>query len=73
MTMHACQMGRPGRQAVPVVLTGRTRRALEAMVDDPTLSDRGRLRAQIVWGAAQGASNVELAAELGCSQVTVSQ
>jgi transposase len=66
-------MGRPGRKAVPVVLTGRTRRALEAMVDDPALSERGRLRARIVLGAAQGASNRQLAAELGCSEPTVSQ
>jgi transposase len=73
MNMHACQMGRPGRKAVPVVLTGATRRALEAMVDDPTLPERGRLRARIVLGAAAGASNRQLAAELGCSEPTVSQ
>jgi transposase len=73
MNMHACQMGRPGRRAVPVVLTGTTRRALEAMVDDPDLSERGRLRARIVLGAAAGASNRQLAGELGCSEPTVSQ
>jgi transposase len=58
---------------VPVVLTGRTRRELLAMVDDPARSERARLRARIVLGAAQGASNRELAAELGCSEPTVSQ
>ena len=73
MMMHACQMGRPGRKAVPVVITGRVRRELEAMVDDPALSERRRLRARIVLGAAQGASNRELAIELGCSESTASR
>jgi transposase len=73
MTLRACQMGGPVRKAVPVVLTGTTHRALEAMVDDPTTSERGRLRAQILLGAAAGASNRQLAAELGCSEPTVSQ
>jgi transposase len=66
-------MGRPGRKAVPVVLTGRTRRELERMAEDPAISERGRLRARIVLGAAAGTSNRQLATELGCSEPTVSQ
>lgn len=58
---------------MPVVVTGRVRRELEAMVDDPELSERRRLRARIVLGAAEGASNRELAGQLGCSEATVSQ
>jgi len=72
MTMQACQMGRPGRKAVPVVLTGRVRSELEHVAADTALSARQRLRARIVLRAAQGASNRDLAQELGCSAATVS-
>jgi transposase len=65
-------MGRPGRKAVPVVLTGRIQRELESIASDAEISARRRLRARIVLGAAQGRSNRELAAELGCSEPTVS-
>lgn len=58
---------------MPVVLTGAARRELEAMADDSQLSERGRVRARIVLGAAGGASNRQLAGELGCSEATVSQ
>ncbi len=66
-------MGRPGRRAVPVVVTGAAEDALEAMAADAGISQRQRVRARIVLGAARGASNRELAAELGCSEATVSK
>jgi transposase len=65
-------MGRPGRKAVPVVLTGAVKRELEALAEDPGVSARHRLRAQIVLGAARGGSNRRLAEQLGCSEATVS-
>jgi transposase len=72
MVMRASVMGRPGRKPLAVVLTGRQRATLERLVDDDAAGDRGRLRARIVLGAADGASNRELAAQLGCSEPTVS-
>ena len=54
-----------------MALTGRTRRELEVMVDDPTLSERRGLRARIVLAAAEGGSNTDLAAQLGCNPATV--
>jgi transposase len=72
MTMHALVMGRPGRKPVTVTPTARQRSQLEQMVADESASDRQRLRARIVLGAAAGRSNRELAAELGCSEATVS-
>jgi transposase len=65
-------MGRPGRKPVPVVVTDRVRGELEKLAADEGVSARLRLRAEIVLGAAAGASNVELADRLGCSEATVS-
>jgi hypothetical protein len=42
MTTHTCQMGRPGRKAVPVVLTGAVKRELEALAEDPGLASTFR-------------------------------
>jgi transposase len=72
MSMHASVMGRPGRKPVTVTLTARQRSELERMASDGRGRQRERLRARIVLGAAAGRSNRELAAELGCSEVTVS-
>ncbi|QBI20554.1 helix-turn-helix domain-containing protein [Egibacter rhizosphaerae] len=70
MSVHAEQMGRPGRKAVPVVLTGRQCEELEGLVLQG--GERERVRARIVLGAAEGRSNRELTDELGCSEPTVS-
>lgn len=70
MSVHACQMRRRGRKAVPVVLTGRQRELLGRLAGDG--GQRERVRAGIVLGAAEGRSNRELAEELGCSEPTVS-
>jgi len=72
MAMHAGVMGRPGRKAVSVTLTARQRSEVERLAGQGAASQRQRLRAGIVLGAADGRSNRELAAELGCSEVTVS-
>ena len=72
MTMHACVVIGRGRKPVPVVLTDGVRAELERLVGDDEVSDRQRLRARIVLGAAQGRSNRELAEQLGCSEMTVS-
>jgi transposase len=71
MSVHACHMpSRRGRKPVVVVVTAGQRRQLEALAADGDA--RQQLRAGIVLGAAVGASNRELAARLGCSEVTVS-
>ncbi|MQB02187.1 MAG: helix-turn-helix domain-containing protein [Actinobacteria bacterium] len=70
MSVHACEMGRPGRKAVPVVVTGRQRGQLERLAEEG--AERERVRARIVLGAAEGRSNRELVEELGCSEPTVS-
>jgi transposase len=56
-------MGAP----VPVVLDDKARRALEAVLAAPTSQVRMCLRARIVLLAAQGKSNGQIAAELGCN------
>lgn len=63
-------MGRRGRKAVPVVLTGRQREQLQRLAEEG--GQRERVRAGIVLGAAEGRSNRELMAQLGCSEPTVS-
>lgn len=55
-----------------MVLTTRLARELQRVAADTAVPNRGRLRARIVLGAAQGRSNRELAHELGCSEATVS-
>lgn len=73
MCEHAVTMARRGRKPTPVVVTAAQRNELERLVAAPKASARMRLRARIVLGAAQGASNRELAARLGCSEATVSR
>jgi transposase len=70
MTVHACQMGRPGRKPVAVTVTDAEHEQLERLLVEG--SDRERVRARIVLGAAQGRSNRELAVQVGCSEPTVS-
>jgi FixJ family two-component response regulator len=63
---------RRGRKPVPVVLSERQRRELQAVVRSRRSTPRARQRARIVLGAGAGRSNRELAAEVGCSENTVS-
>jgi DNA-binding CsgD family transcriptional regulator len=63
---------RRGRKLVPIVLSDRQRSQLRAVVRSRRSTPRGRQRARIVLGAGAGRSNRELAAELGCSEDTVS-
>lgn len=55
---------------MPVTVTDAQREQLERLLVEG--SDRQRVRARIVLGAAQGRSNRELADQLGCSEATVS-
>jgi transposase len=59
------------RQATVIELTEAERAALESLVRSATTEQRYVLRAQIVLGAASGASNQSLAAELRAREATV--
>ncbi len=72
MCVHAAGMGRRGRKPVVVTPTTAQRTELERVARSRRTSPRVRLRARIVLGAANGRSNRELAAALGCSEATVS-
>jgi transposase len=63
---------RRGRKLVPIVLSDRQCSGLQAVVRSRRSTPRARQRARIVLGAAAGRSNRELAAEVGCSENTVS-
>ncbi|MBW3577081.1 MAG: IS630 family transposase, partial [Actinobacteria bacterium] len=64
-------MGRAGRPTVAIELNDDERQTLQRWARRHTSSQALALRCRIVLGCAQGASNVEVAAELGCNPVTV--
>ena len=57
--------------AVEVVLADEEREALERWARRPKSSQALALRCRIVLAAAEGKSNLEIAAELGCNRLTV--
>jgi transposase len=60
-----------GRSAAAVVLTREEREELEALVRRPTSPQRAATRARIVLRAADGASNRQIAGEVGMSELRV--
>jgi transposase len=60
-----------GRSAGAVVLTREEREQLEALVRRPTSPQRTATRARIVLRAAEGASNRQIAGEVGMSELRV--
>lgn len=71
MSEHAVTAVRRGPRPVAVTLTAAQRREVERLASDSATGARQRLRARIVLGAADGKSNRQLTAELGCSEPTV--
>ena len=64
-------MARRGRPTVPVVLSGEERETLERWARRPKSAQALALRCRIVLAAAEGETNTEIAAGLGCSSSTV--
>ena len=64
-------MARRGRPTVPVVLSGEERETLERWARRPKSAQALALRCRIVLAAAEGETNKEIAAGLGCSSSTV--
>jgi len=60
-----------GRPVVAVVLDGESRQVLERWARRPSSAQALALRCRIVLAAADGLSNTEIAAKLGCHKVTV--
>ena len=65
--------GRRGRPAVPVVLTDEERATLERWARRHSSSQALAMRCRIVLGCADGATNEQVAAEVGCSPKTASK
>jgi transposase len=61
------------RRATPIVLTIEERRELQRRVRARTSSQRAAQRARIVLRAAEGARNIDIAAELGIARHTAQQ
>ncbi len=64
---------RRGRRPVVVTLDSDEREVLERWARRPSTPQGLALRSRIVLGAAEGRANVDIAAEVGCSGVTVSK
>ncbi|MXY01481.1 MAG: IS630 family transposase [Acidimicrobiales bacterium] len=64
---------RRGRPAVPVSVSGEERETLERWARRPKSSQALAMRCRIVLGAAEGRTNEDIAAELGCHPATVSK
>ena len=64
-------MGRPGRPTAEVVLTSVEQETLERWARRPKSAQALALRCRIVLAAAAGATNQEIAAQLGCHPTTV--
>ena len=60
-----------GRRAVVIDLSNDERATLEGWVRCPSTAQALALRSRIVLGAAEGRTNVDIAADLGCHAVTV--
>ncbi len=63
-------MARRGRPTVPVVLSDEERETLERWARRPKSAQALALRCRIVLAAAEGCTNTEIAARLGCSPST---
>ena len=61
------------RRATPIVLTVEERNELQRRVRARMSSQQAALRARIVLRAAEGARNIDIAAELGIARHTVQQ
>src|SRR3954453_19352871 len=61
------------RRATPIVLTIEERRQLQRRARARTSSQQAAQRARIVLRAAEGARNIDIAAELGSARHTVEQ
>ena len=66
-------MARSGRPPAPIVLTSNERKALERWSRRHSTSQALALRCRIVLACASGRSNLDIAADLGCSHATVSK
>ena len=66
-------MGHRGRPTVEIVLSGDERATLERWTRRHSSSQALALRARIVLGCADGATNGAIAVEVGCHPVTVSK
>ena len=64
-------MGRRGRPTAQVVLSDVERETLERWARRPTTGQALAMRCRIVLGAATGATNQQIAAEVGCNPTTV--
>ena len=64
-------MARTGRPKVELTLTDQERATLERWARRPKSGQALALRSKIVLACADGRDNKEVAAELGCHQVTV--
>ena len=62
-----------GRKAVVIELDEEEHRTLECWVRRRSTAQGLAMRSRIVLGAAEGRTNVDIAAEVGCSGVTVSK
>ncbi len=62
-----------GRKAVVINLDTEERETLERWVRRRSTAQGLAMRSRIVLGAAEGRTNVDIAAEVGCSGVTVSK
>jgi transposase len=66
-------MGRPGRPTVNIELSADERKTLQRWARRHSSSQVLALRCRIVLGCAEGRSNTEVAAELGCHAYTVAK
>lgn len=64
-------MGRRGRPTAQIVLSDVERETLERWARRPTTGQALAMRCRIVLGAATGATNQQIAAEVGCNPTTV--
>ena len=62
-----------GRKAVVIELDEEERQTLERWIRRRSTAQGLAMRSRIVLGAAEGRTNVDIAAEVGCSGVTVSK
>ena len=65
--------GQRGRRAVVIDLEATERETLERWVKRRSTAQGLAMRCRVVLGAAEGRTNVDIAAELGCSANTVSK
>jgi transposase len=66
-------MSRAGRRPVPLGLSQRERKEIQAMINSRKTTKRLKLRCRIVLASADGLGNNQIAAKLGTSKVTVVQ